>query len=285
MRKTPWAILLCKFSDNDSEPFPRTFYDNLFTEAGVGTLNMVDFFVDASHGSLDLSESRVFGWYTLNKKRSEYTGSGANSAGRNALIDWARQAAADNGDSLAGFFGVLVCMNVPTDLFGGGAGAVCDKNSMQPSLLGQEMGHVYGLQHSRKDGSTADYRDPWDVMSTAGPYEASHPTYGRVGPGLNAANMSGRGWLDQTRVWNAAGNDMRQVQLRPLHRRDLPGFLAARVDEYFVEFRVKEKWDANIPAPAILIHRFEDDHSYLMAGTDPAGSRKRRQVLIFSRSC
>src|SRR5947209_7556414 len=96
MTKTSWAILLCKFSDNDSEPFPRTFYDSLFTQAGVGTLNMVDFFVDASHGSLDLSGSRVFGWYTLNKKRSEYTGSGANSAGRNALIDWARQAAQAN---------------------------------------------------------------------------------------------------------------------------------------------------------------------------------------------
>lgn len=31
---------------------------------------------------------------------------------------------------------------------------------------GQEMGHAFGLERSRQQGSTVDYLDPWDVMST-----------------------------------------------------------------------------------------------------------------------
>lgn len=166
--ETPWAVLLTKFNDNGSEPFPRVFYEDLFTGRGVGSQNMVDFFHDVSRGIVDLSGSQVFGWLTLNKSRSDYTGSGVNPAGRDELINWAKQAATDAGYDLTGFFGVVVCMNVQTDLFGvlGRGIAVCDNLSMQPSILGQEMGHGYGLDHSRASGSDADYRDRWDTMST-----------------------------------------------------------------------------------------------------------------------
>jgi hypothetical protein len=51
-------------------------------------------------------------------------------------------------------------------------------------------------------------------------------------------------------------------------RRDLPGYLAARLGDYIVEFRNKDRWDAAIPRSAILVHRFEDNHSYLMSAND-----------------
>jgi hypothetical protein len=274
MIKSPWAVLLCKFNDDSTEPFTRDYYEDLFTVSGVGTQNMVDFFRDISHGSLDLSDSRVFGWYTLNKKRSEYVGSGANPSGRNDLINWARQAATAKGDDLSRYVSVVVCMNVSTDLFGGGNGVVCDNGSTDPRYLGQEMGHFYGLDHSRAetiqpcgDDSGVDYKDFWDVMSTAGcAFSASHPRYNFIGPGLNAANMASRGWLDESRVWKTNSQSFDTViTLRPLHRRDLSGFLSARLGEYLVEFRNKDSWDAAIPKPAVLIHRFEDNHSYLMS--------------------
>jgi hypothetical protein len=274
MIKSPWAVLLCKFSDDSTEPFPKDFYEDLFTASGVGSQNMVDYFRDVSHEKLDLSDSRVFGWYTRDKKRSEYTGSGPNPDGRRELINWARQAAAadnDDPDSFSKFkhVGVVVCMNVPTDLFGGAAGVVCDNGSMEPRFLGQEMGHLYGLAHSRADGSTADYQDQWDVMSVMNAFSAPHPRYTFIGPGLNAANMAGRGWLDESRVWRTSERSINTVvQLRPLHRHDLPGFLAARLGEYFVEFRNRAAWDAAIPQPAILIHRFEDNISYLMSANN-----------------
>ncbi len=147
---SPWAVLLCKFKDDNSEPYGRQRYEDLFTGSGLGKLNMVDFFRDMSHGKLDLSGSEVFGWYTLDKNRSEYTGLGS----RNDLIDWARQKATAGGVNLSRFFSVVVCLNVPTDLFGGGSGVVCDDgrwpngmSSLSPSLLGQEMGHTYGLTY------------------------------------------------------------------------------------------------------------------------------------------
>jgi hypothetical protein len=145
--------------------------------------------------------------------------------------------------------------------------ALCDSFSLSPSLLGQEMGHGYGLDHARLQGSSADYSDPWDVMSTGAfpTMEAPNSEFDLVGPGLNAWNMRSRGWLDETRVWTSAGPDSDEfVQLRPLHRLDLPGFLAAQIGPYLVEFRVPERWDAAIPRACVLVHRFQDNHSYLM---------------------
>ena len=151
MIKSSWAVLLCKFNDDSTEPFTRDYYENLFTASGVGSQNMVDFFRDVSHGNLDLSDSRVFGWYTLDKQASEYGLTGAEKLkNRGNLINWARQAAAAKGDDVSQS-PVVVCMNVPTDLFGGGAGVVCDNLSMEPRFLGQEMGHFYGL-------------DPWPCI-------------------------------------------------------------------------------------------------------------------------
>ena len=265
MIQSNWAVLLCKFSDDASEPFDRDYYEDLFTSTGNGSQNMVDFFRDVSHGNIDTGGSQVFGWYTFDQKFSDYTGSGANQAGRQELIDWAREAAIADGVKLSNFVGVVVCMNVPTDLFGGGSGVVCDNGTTEPRQLGQEMGHLYGLDHSRVDGSAEDYQDPWDAMSTAAAFSAPHPRYAWIGPGLNAANMAGRGWLDQSRVWTASGRSFETVvRLRPLFRRDLPGFLVAVVDGYYIEFRNKEGWDAGVPRPAVLIHRFEDNRSYLM---------------------
>jgi hypothetical protein len=187
----------------------------------------------------------------------------------------AKSAASSQNVPLANFYGVVVVMNVLTDLFGGQGAqfALCDPGSYEPTVLGQEMGHGYGLFHSRVDGSQQDYQDPWDTMSTWDTcHYADHDKYTHIGPGLNASNMRGQGWLDEGRVWQASSSTFSQeIELRPLHRLDLPGFLAAEVPGtpggFLVEFRVQEDWDAAFPRSAVFVHRFQDGRSYRMLGS------------------
>src|SRR5437667_8639087 len=83
--ETPWAVLLCKFNDNSAEPFSQIYYQNLFTNAGVGLFNIVDFFRVYSHGVVDIGGSQVFGWFTLPESLSE-----ARAKGRVSVIDDAK---------------------------------------------------------------------------------------------------------------------------------------------------------------------------------------------------
>jgi hypothetical protein len=286
--KTPWAVLLTKWGDDNSEPKPQSFFDNLFTATGRGTFNMVDHFWTMSHATVDLNDSTVFGWSDLGRPKADYVGNVLDEKvpkgkfNRGGLVDLAIAAAnanlAPRGVDLSKFWGVVVVMNTASPaedpLFGyqGERKACCSSGSAQPSLLGQEMGHGYGLFHSRKDGSDIDYQDPWDTMSTARAYEAANTAYTAIGPGLNAANMRDMAWLDEKRVWKPStpGAFEEQIELRPLHRLDLEGLNAAELPGtrggFLVEFRVSEQWDAGIPASAVFVHRLQDNHSYLMLG-------------------
>lgn len=281
---SPWAVVLVAFKD-DPQQLPGTnLHEKLFTSLGVGQLNMVDFFDQMSHGKVDTSGSHVFGWYRLDVERKDYDGNAypqpPGKLNRDGLLNAAKAKASAAGVALGKFAGVVVvAYGTPqrgTDLCGflGGMAAICDQNTLQPSLLGQEMGHGYGLDHARANGSDEDYRDPWDAMSTNGyPWmSADHPEFTKVGPGLNAWNMRSRGWLDEKRTWSGPPLQQFQatVELRPLHRHDLPGTLAAEIGEYLVEFRVPERWDAAIPEACVLVHRFHDNHSYLMSGASGA---------------
>jgi hypothetical protein len=95
--------------------------------------------------------------------------------------------------------------------------------------------------------------------------------------------MSALGFLDEKRVWSTSNRSVHTVvRLRPLHRRDLPGFLAARFGPYYVEFRDKNLWDAGIFEPVVLVHRFDDAHSYAMVGNQ--GSKGLRAGESFGNA-
>jgi hypothetical protein len=282
---SPWAVILTCFQDDPptAQLPPVDHYRKLFTKAGSGTLNVVDCFDDMSHGKLDLSGSEVFGWYRLSTKKADYVGNTypqpAGKLNRDGLRDAARAAATAAGVQLSNYAGVCVASYGTVDCCGwvGGMAALCDSNSLTPSLLGQEMGHGYGLDHARLQGGemlhgcpgpTQDYQDAWDLMSTRcwPQMMAPNSNYGTVGPGLNACNMRSRGWLNERRVWSPMSllSPWEQtLTLRPLHHRNEPGWLAADLGPYLVEMRVPEKWDAAIPRACVLVHRFSGNRSYL----------------------
>src|SRR5262249_5797688 len=99
-------------------------------------------------------------------------------------------------------------------------------------------------------------------------YETPNPMYTDIGPGLNAATMANQTWLDESRVGKATGDFDTTIQLRPLHRHSLPGYLAARAGAFLVEYRSREFWDGNPEVPVGLVHRFQNNHSYVMPATD-----------------
>ena len=297
---TPWAIVRLKFRDNSTEPFDDAFFRDLFTSAGAAGQNLFRYFRDVSHGTIDWTGTRVFDWHTLNHDRSEYDTllreMGLDA--RNVLMDWVREAAVAQGVG-SDFYGIVACFNVQTDLFGTPGMAVTDNLSLVPAVLGQEIGHGYGLDHSREDGSAEDYRDPWDVMSANNSFQASNAHFQWVGPILNAWNMRAKNWLDENRVWKPSIDALETtLDLRPLVRHDLPGWLSAELPGgYLVELRVPEDWDAAIrpPIPTVLVHRFEGNHSYIMRNSvgshnlgvgdtfqsgDPGGSPEQEYVRL-----
>jgi hypothetical protein len=261
-------------------PPPDSHYQRLFTGAGTGSYNMVDYFSTMSHGNIDVSGSEIFGWFTLTVDRAAYVGGGTPGPGqydRGGLIELCRQTASNNGVNLSAFDGTLITFSGYVDLFAllGGMTAFCDIGSLSPSPLGQEMGHGYGLDHARRNGSSLDALDPWDDMSVYdSAFMAPSDEWGTIGPGLNAWCMRSQGWLDESRVW---GNSLPSfedaiVEIRPLHRLDLPGFIAANIGEFLVEYRPAQRWDAAFPRSAVFVHRFEDNHSYVMGPSAAHGN-------------
>lgn len=315
----PWAVILCKFNSDftgkadvitEHATTPgvmplKTACENFFTNKNAG-YNAVRFFSDMSHGMVDISGSGVFGWYTINANITGYTAVGDPELDKSQgeIINLAKQAAINAGINLTHYFGVVVIMNVATGWAQGSPGQMAadwrrvDGRNMNGTIgvrsagggngteiFGQEMGHGWGLDHSRIDGSTDDYRDSFDIMSTLRAYSSSDNDYCAKGPGMNAWNMRSRGWLDESRVWHCpAGVFFKVLQLRPLQRIDLDGFLAAELPplhstggfpSYLVEYRKKEGWDIGFPSSCVLVHRYEGQigqqlgaHSYLMHGTN-----------------
>jgi hypothetical protein len=110
----PWAVIVCQLSDNRVGPTaPLQRYQKLFTAAGEGTYNIIKYFNDVSHGTLDLSGSQLFGSdpqnpIIINYTLAEYQDSTVDpGTRRNRLIANAKKAALDIGVPLNQFYGVV----------------------------------------------------------------------------------------------------------------------------------------------------------------------------------
>jgi hypothetical protein len=80
---------------------------------------------------------------------------------RNGLMALGHQTALNSKVPVSDYDGVVYSFAGAIDLFGvlSGMAAVCDTKSLWPSLLGQEMGHGYELDHSRADGEVPGWTD------------------------------------------------------------------------------------------------------------------------------
>lgn len=279
---TPWAVLLVKWAGTVDEPHSLDFYQQVFTTAGRGKHNVIDYWSDVSHGNVDLSGNRVLGWFTIDKRREDWQaefnrafaelqkdpGSAKKAAEvdriRREPVELAKQAAAKAKIDLGKFYGVIMLTNIDTDEWGLDRTVAYSADHFDITNLCHEMGHGYGLDHSQ-DTSYQDYTDPWDVMSANSVGTISFPDLDQVtarcGPILNAVNLDALKWLEPSRVWNGSGTAT--LELRPLIRPDLPGFLAARVDGFLIEFRVPVSWDGGIGAACVQVRSLVNGRSVL----------------------
>src|SRR5262249_7679964 len=61
----PFAVILCKASDDSSEPHPLSYYQTMFTDATPGLGTVDDYFIDQSYGAIDLAGTKVLDWTTV----------------------------------------------------------------------------------------------------------------------------------------------------------------------------------------------------------------------------
>ena len=114
---TPWAVILCQFNDLPALTIPRSDFTDFV--AGPGKGGVFDYYKDISYGAIDLTGSRVFGWWTM---KYSFFNDGAKPAGRcpneKARCAWITEAirlANENHESLSPFYGVIAVVNANID--------------------------------------------------------------------------------------------------------------------------------------------------------------------------
>ena len=279
----PWAVVLCRFSDVAAVPQPPQYYVDLYTQNGTG--GMCDYWRTVSCNALDLTGSRVFGWFTMSHASSEVS-SLVFPGGRSKLVQWGIDTAQANGVNLGQFQGLLVVQNFGVDHGAAGNGILIVHQN--PSLcefgfICHELGHGFGLPHSWSANPDIQYGDGWDVMSFATTTFQFPITFqgtqGAATVALNARNVEALGAIPPGRIWIPPGPDFSaSVTLDPLGQPPLGnhGALVLKVpptathptrpsqSSYTVEFRHKAGWDQAIPKNAVLIHEVRTDgNSYL----------------------
>jgi hypothetical protein len=290
----PWAIVLCRFSDVPAEPQPPAYYQRLYTENGTG--GICDYWRTVTCGTLDLTGSRVFGWFAMNHTASDVSQL-SFPGDRGQLVQWAREAAQANGVDLSAFRNVLAVHNFGVDHGAAGNGIVIVHGNPSVCEFGficHEMGHGMGLPHSWSANPDSEYGDGWDVMSfatTTPLFQIDFEgTQGVATVGLNARNLAALGAVPAGRAWSPAGPDFSAgVTLDPLNQSLLGsrGHLVVSIpaaatsparpsqSRYTVELRRKAGWDQGIGQDMVSVREIRTNgNSYLQPdGQLAAGQR------------
>jgi hypothetical protein len=268
----PWAIVLCRFSDIGSEPQSPKYYADLYTANGTG--GVADYWRTVTSNALDLTGSRVFGWFAMQHPSSDVAAL-TFPGDRWKLVQWGIEAAQANGVNLAPYRAVLVVHNFGVDHGFAGNGVLIVHNTSGLCEFGficHEMGHGMGLPHSWSANTDVEYGDGWDVMSFATTTFQFPITFqntsGDATVGLNARNLRALGALPAGREWQPAAPDFSTaVTLDPLNQPPLGNHGALVVSippgatrpsrpsqsSYSAEFRHKAGWDQNIPEDSVSV--------------------------------
>ena len=285
----PWAVILCRFQgeapDMDREAPVASFFREAFRPGSGG---LVEYWRDASLGSVDVTGSRVFDWVEIDIPRIK-----AGGIGRSALIDAAIRASQSRGDDpLSGFHSQIAVYphNWAKDGAPAGAdwrdpvwgpfwidgsadsrGKVCLTPPFNGNITAHEMGHGFGMNHDvGPDLTTAsDYSDPACIMSQNGPFLLA-PWNVAFGPAICLPHLVEKNWLYPGRLYGDDGHWMSvgaTIPLAPISHPEARANLGIRLRnaravpawDYYLEYCTATGWNQGVPgAPYLLIRRMVD---------------------------
>jgi M6 family metalloprotease-like protein len=272
----PYAVLLCKFSDEPAEPRPPADFATLM---GGGYPNMEHYYAEISNGQFSFAGTEVHGWFTLPQPRSYYV-DGTTVTTMLTRLSNDCTAAADAAVNFSGFSGIIMQLNANLATSGSGS-AWGGSRSMtldgvtrvwpmawmplwatQHSRYGvwaHEIGHSLGLPHSSGPYSEV-YDSRWDVMSNS--YLRWDSNHGAWIPGQTIAfHKQWLGWILPDRRVQVAGPLPQTLALDQHSSFAGTGALHVTVpipgttSYYSIEGRDLTGYDAALPGRAVIIHR------------------------------
>ncbi|HJU74707.1 MAG TPA: hypothetical protein VJ717_13255, partial [Gemmatimonadaceae bacterium] len=269
VQQRPYAILLCKFADIQDEPLSFSSYEAMYA-TGFGGAD--DFYREVSDGRIDLTGTRVYGWYTLPQPRSFYVQN--DRANLTALFnDCTRRG--DQDVDYAQVVGVAMHFNAFLDCCSWGGSRTASLDGVTKTFATMwnaswarsgtswhEMGHSVGLPHSGGPyGRT--YDSVWDVMSSSTSGRYLNTAFGFGGSHFIAYHKNLLGLIPANRRVTVTSGDWKGV-IEP-HARNgngtgpvlvvLPMADAARFGHsYTLELRGKTGYDLRLPRAALVIH-------------------------------
>ena len=276
----PWVTILCRFGDSTNvTPHPKTWFETLMGNSYPG---MDHFWQEVSYNQMDLAGSVVVGWYDLPQPRSYYVydrdGDGEEDLDHGRAITDCT-AAADKDVYFPDFRGINLMFNETLGCCAWGGSWTLNRDGtekhysvtwMPPwgyetqGVLGQEMGHGFGLPHSSGPYQST-YDSAWDVMSRAwGMCQNPHPDYGCIGVHTIAYHKDLLGWIPPSRKYIPSPGSTQMITLdRLANPPTSTRFLLAQIplpggtQFYTVELRTFSGYDVETPGQAVVIHRVD----------------------------
>lgn len=265
-----WVTVLCRFGDSTgTTPESVSFFEDLMDE-------MDTFWQEVSYDTIDLAGSDEIDWVNMPQNRSAYINSTTNRA-RLGLLAQDCASAADSQVNFPDYDGINFVFNEDLGCcsWGGGVTLNIDGTTKGYSatwmatwgwgnqdVMGQEMGHGFGLPHSSGPYG-ATYDSQWDVMSSGGSGLNPDPQFGNMGVHTVSFHKDALRWIPSARKYVATNDADQLVFIERLAQpatsddylmAEIPiGSSSARF--YSVEVRQFEGYDTRVPDEAVLIHK------------------------------